>query len=275
MECPCLVAPKDEELLRYALDGEALPAVAEDHLNDCDICQQRLTIYTEANSFLIGQLYRYQCPNLTRLGEFCLGLLTEYEHAQIELHLKLCPLCASDVDEARQFLMPQPNFLNQMLISPFYDPASDHIEVKYCQSAFTIGVKQERTVYVRPSYYQANTVSLSMQARPDDHDHENILLRLIFSSLPDTEEPLLLEGTRIELYNFQPVLAPEEEHSELAVCIERIPDYFNKPILSAQVDAEGCIILPSVPMGEYLMIVYLPELAMVIEKLTIARSYLE
>ena len=43
MDCLNSLAPSDEELISFALDDEALPSEADNHLHQCEICQERLT----------------------------------------------------------------------------------------------------------------------------------------------------------------------------------------------------------------------------------------
>ncbi|HYU74255.1 MAG TPA: hypothetical protein VEL31_16410 [Ktedonobacteraceae bacterium] len=42
MDCLHAMAPNDEELLNFALDEEALPEPKRAHLEQCEVCQQRL-----------------------------------------------------------------------------------------------------------------------------------------------------------------------------------------------------------------------------------------
>lgn len=45
MDCLNDIAPSDEDLIAFALDGEALSQEAQAHLDQCNICQQRLKRY--------------------------------------------------------------------------------------------------------------------------------------------------------------------------------------------------------------------------------------
>ncbi|GER88436.1 hypothetical protein KDW_25980 [Dictyobacter vulcani] len=267
MECPCLGAPKDEELLRYALDGDALPVMAQKHLEECQICQQRLTTYTDANKFLIGQLYRYQCPDLTLLSEYCIGTLPVHDHLQIELHLKSCPLCASDVAEARQFLTPPVDLLDQKLSSPFADAPLDSLQLVHWRAPVTVWHKKTQAAHVNPSHYQTDMVALSLEARSDCQS--GILLKLTLSLVSEAEGPILFDGTRVELYHAVPILTGDQQLNEILPYIELLPKHMLKPVFSAQADTSGQITFHSIPVGEYLMIVYLPETAIVIERLYI------
>ncbi|GCE05501.1 hypothetical protein KDAU_28300 [Dictyobacter aurantiacus] len=60
------------------------------------------------------------------------------------------------------------------------------------------------------------------------------------------------------------------EHIVYAGQVSTYPD---QPLLSTRVDDQGSMLFGAVPCGEYLMIVYLPETALVIEKLHIEVSF--
>ena len=103
MDCQNSIAPTDEELLSFALDGEALPGAARTHLEQCATCQQRLTRYEQANAYLISHLYRSQCPTGEQISLYCADLLPEDERMRIATHVLECPLCAAEVEDTRRF----------------------------------------------------------------------------------------------------------------------------------------------------------------------------
>jgi anti-sigma factor RsiW len=98
------MAPDDEELLQFALDGEALTEEARRHLDQCEICQRRLAEYKDINASLVSRLYRSLCPPGSKLSLYCADLLPQNEQATIEAHLQECPLCAEEVAQSRRFL---------------------------------------------------------------------------------------------------------------------------------------------------------------------------
>src|SRR6266567_1272969 len=73
MDCSHPMAPDDEELLEFALDGEALTEEASRHLEHCETCQRRLAEYKDINASLVSHLYlpsispvvKYSEKNLT------------------------------------------------------------------------------------------------------------------------------------------------------------------------------------------------------------------
>ncbi len=110
VNCLRSAALKDEDLLRYALEGEQLSLPVKAHLDRCSVCQQRLASYQRANRFLLGRLYRCQCPGAARIGHYCAGLLAEDEITLIAGHLAQCPLCASEAEDMHY------NLANPMLL---------------------------------------------------------------------------------------------------------------------------------------------------------------
>ena len=107
MDCPNSIAPADEELLSFALDGEALSTEAQNHIEGCETCQQRLATYRQANTFLLSHLYRSECPTGEELSMYCAtyDFLPEEKRIRIANHILDCPLCAAEAVDTRQFLL--------------------------------------------------------------------------------------------------------------------------------------------------------------------------
>lgn len=53
---------------------------------------------------LLVALYREECPDTMKLGEFHLGLLSKTEQAQIRAHLDDCPHCQAELSRLNEFL---------------------------------------------------------------------------------------------------------------------------------------------------------------------------
>jgi hypothetical protein len=98
------LAVKDEELLKCAVGEDALPYEAREHLEQCPICQQRLTEYRGVYRGILTSLYRYQCPSATNLNHFCASLLSDFEARRIADHVASCPLCAAEVADIQSVL---------------------------------------------------------------------------------------------------------------------------------------------------------------------------
>jgi hypothetical protein len=118
VECFNSLAPTDEELLGFALDGQYLSQEARDHLEQCETCQKRLASYRQANTYLVSHLYRSQCPTSEQISFYCTDLLQEDERMSIANHILDCPLCATEVVETRKFLQVQDIELAPPLFSP-------------------------------------------------------------------------------------------------------------------------------------------------------------
>src|SRR5258708_12742143 len=93
MDCLNSIAPTDEELISFALDREALPEEANNHLKQCETCQRRLARYEQANAFLISRLYRSQCPSGEQLSFYSADLLPPHQPIQTPTHVLDSPLC--------------------------------------------------------------------------------------------------------------------------------------------------------------------------------------
>src|SRR5574337_1329812 len=97
MDCLHFKAPGDDELSSFVIDEEPLSPDAKEHLEQCEICQQRLAMYKQFHTYLVSRLYRFQCPSGTRLSLYCAGLLAADKQMEVAAHLLLCPLCADEV----------------------------------------------------------------------------------------------------------------------------------------------------------------------------------
>src|SRR5579859_5063000 len=104
MDCLNSIAPTDEELISFALDREALPEEANNHLEQCETCKRRLIRYEQANAFLVSRLYRSQCPSGEQLSLYSANLLPADQSIRIANHVLDCPLCTAEVAETRSFL---------------------------------------------------------------------------------------------------------------------------------------------------------------------------
>ncbi len=102
MDCMHSLAPHDEDLLNYALDGDPLATEQREHLEQCEICQQRLAFYRDTHNFFVARLYRRQCPTGTQLSFYCADMLPAQERLSVAAHVRTCPLCANEVAELRR-----------------------------------------------------------------------------------------------------------------------------------------------------------------------------
>lgn len=252
------LAPTDEELLSLAYDEGALPEEKREHLDQCEICQQRLTTYRRTNSRLLSKLYRSACPGAVELNYYCLGVVPEEERVSIASHLLNCPACAGDVVEIRRM---------QAAFEPF-PPAAFSLPAAARRLFATLVVQQAQPVTRDmapstgwPRQYRAETIDLSLHLSRAANG-ATMLLGII-TSIDPTEPVDAFERTRVELYPAPGLVADEKEegqgYEEAAA-----------PLLTTEIDDVGNIVLEDIPVGDYFMIVRLPDLEVVIEGLTIA-----
>lgn len=271
MNCLCVVAPTDEELLRYALDGEILPTVAEEHLGHCLICQQRLARYVSTNNFLTQHLYRSQCPGSAALLQYCQGLLTDQAELTIAQHLKLCPLCTEDVRETRHLINSSALSDANTLFS--FPPQVDNISAILYQNVQQAVRDEERSsgaaleASIWPVKYQANTTQLLLRVTYNQSGGI-ILAGTLLSIYADqvSRGASTFAGVKAELYCSMGLTELEEC---IAAKTDQPLEYTEDPLFTALVDEPGTMIFPSVSPGKYLLIVHLPDTAMVIEELCI------
>ncbi|HET8853514.1 MAG TPA: hypothetical protein VFN02_13410 [Ktedonobacteraceae bacterium] len=251
MDCLYPLAPDDEELLRFALDGEAVSEEVRRHLEQCTTCQQRLARYKKAHSFLVSHLYRSQCPSGTELSLYCAGFLPEDQRITIANHILDCPLCAAEAEDTRQFLAETVDLLPS-------DPLPLHALNGFVRRIFATLVRQQAQLVVRgdtdpaawPRQYRADSTDLSLHL-----SRASSGAFMLLGILTDPRESIeAFKGTLAELYP-----AAGGKNASRA----------EKPLLSEQVDDLGNIVFNAVPVGEYVMIVHLPGREMIVEGLTI------
>src|SRR6266513_5681661 len=199
MDCLNSIAPTDEELISFALDDEALPTEANNHLQQCETCQTRLARYKQANTYLLSHLYRSQCPSGQELSLYCADLLPEEERIRIANHVLDCPLCANEVAETREFLhtldveQPVPSFSLRALLHPIFAT-----RVFRTQPQFAVRGGSDSSETPWPRQYKAESVDLSLHISFTSKG-ERMLLGIMTSIDPD-ESVEIFEGVSAELY---------------------------------------------------------------------------
>lgn len=257
MDCFIENAPTDEELLAYALDDEELSQQAVQHLEQCEVCQQKVARYRRTNASLVARLYRTQCPDTTELSFYSInrGSLSPERRQQIASHVLECPLCMAEVEETRRFMaepveFPAPAFSPRALVRRIFATPIKR------QPSFA--VRGEEQTLPWPRSYKAEAVDLSLHlSRTSSGAH--MLLGILTSSVP-SEDVDALEGVLAELYQ-----APLPEVSNGA--IPRTP-----PFLRTRVDDMGNIVFKPVPAGTYTMVITLPGREMIIDGLIIEET---
>lgn len=254
MDCLNEIAPGDEELIAFALDGEALSQEAQAHLAQCEICQQRLKRYQYTHAALVSHLYRSQCPDATELSYYSAGGLSVERRQIVAEHILDCPLCQIEVEEARRYLQEQPIEI----------PALPRTTHKLAHRIFATLVARPQPQFVMrsdaqatswPRQYKAEAVDLSLHlSRTGSGEH--MLIGILTSSDPD-EDIAALEGVEAELYT-APLPTTANGHTPRKT-----------PLLHTRVDDLGNVVFKPVPSGEYIMILQLPGREVIIEGLSI------
>ena len=277
-ECLNPMAPNEEELMRYALDGEVLSEQAKAHLDSCPICQQHLTLYTGANAFLTSQLYRSQCPSPTQLTDYCapvaLNLLSNDERMHIADHASTCPLCSTEIASIRRDLATTDLF-------PTLEPTGLAAIVSFSPKAtlrrLVATLQTQRPQLVTrssdssnsgttsntnwPKHYKADTLDISLHLSRSSNG-EMMLLGLFTSTDPqqDTEA---FEGSVVDLYP-QPSATNREQAMRNG--------HTKTPLLTTTVDDLGNIVFKAVPIGTYSLLVHLPGTEIIIEGINVEQT---
>lgn len=254
MDCLNSIAPTDEELISLALDEETLPEETNNHLQQCEICQQRLARYKQVNTYLLSHLYRSQCPSGEELSLYCADLLPADERVRIANHVKDCPLCTNEVTETRQFLrtleveLPASSWSPRALLRPIF-------ATRVIRTQPQFAVRGDNSEATWPRQYKAESVDLSLHLSLTSKG-ERMLLGIL-TSVDPTESVEALEGVSAELYIAPWPLATNGDKPGAL------------PFLRTEVSDLGHIVFKPIPTGEYVMVIYLPHRELIIENLVI------
>ena len=93
----------DEVFCIAILDKDALAEEIRTHIAHCSACQEQLADYEQLHKHLLSSLYRRACPGSMQLSQYCAHMLPFDETARIAAHVQQCVLCASEVQDTRQF----------------------------------------------------------------------------------------------------------------------------------------------------------------------------
>src|SRR5947209_8570496 len=256
MDCLNSIAPTDEELISFALDDEALPEEANNHLQHCETCQKRLARYKETNAYLLSHLYRSQCPGGQEISLYCAGLLPQEESIRIANHVLDCPLCANEVAETRTFLrtldVEVPESVSYSLRAILRPIFGTRVVRTQPQIAVRGGSDSSETLW--PRQYRAESVDLSLHLSFTSKGARMLLG--IITSIDPKESVEIFEGVDAELYIAPGPLASNGDKP------------VTSPLLGTQVDDLGNFVFKPVPTGRYVLIIYLPNRELVIEDIT-------
>ncbi len=274
-DCLDPMAPIDEDLMRYTLDGEPLSAETQKHLDFCPICKQRAALYTGANTFLTASLYRSQCPPPFTLANYCtpisFNLLSDDMRIQITEHLTICPLCSTEIETLRRDLastdlFPESEPPIRATVHTFSAPATVRRLVATLQTqrpqlvtrSAMNGTDGNTTSDASwPKHYKADILDISLHLSRGSNGE--IILLGLFTSTDPKQGIEVFEDCVVDLYTH-----PEER--------VRQNGHMAKPLLSTRIDDLGNIVFKAVPLGIYMMLVHLPDAELTIENINIDHS---
>lgn len=98
--------PDPADLLACA-DGDTTPEVAA-HVQACATCASEVAALGASQAALSRSLYRFDCPEPLRLGEYALDLLEPEPRRLVAAHALECELCTAELRDLREYLATDP-----------------------------------------------------------------------------------------------------------------------------------------------------------------------
>ena len=266
-------SPIDEELLRYALDGDPLSDEAKKFIEHDRNSQRRLTRLMRVHSSLTETLYRSQCPPAQRLADYCAptsyDLFLPEERMELALHISTCPLCTAEVTAVRRELVT-----NNVFSEEQYAPSALSVPqalmrrlVAVLQPVKPQFVTRDGTISSMngaqgalswPRHYKAETLDLSLHL--SHASNGSLMLLGLFTSTDPDESIDAFDGSPAELYDASNTQQSREQ-------------LLSQPsLLHTTVDDLGNLVFKSVPVGMYTLLVHLPEREVVIEGIDVSRE---
>lgn len=257
----------DEELLRYALDGEPLSTETKRRIERDPISRRRLTQLMRVHDALTTTLYRSQCPPTQQLVNYCapLGfkLFSPEERMELAQHISICPLCTAEVSAIRHELatnnvFPEERSIASQLLIRRIIASLQPVQPQFATRAGNILGARGQGTLGWPKHYKAETLDLSLHLSHASNG-ELMLLGLFTSTDPD-EGIDAFDGSLAELYD-----ASNTEQTNEQILAQ-------PPLLHTTVDDLGNLVFKSVPVGTYMLLVHLPEREVVIEGIDVKRE---
>jgi hypothetical protein len=260
-----VLALSEESLMSVAYEEEILSENERDHLKQCALCQQQLTLYRRTNALLRAKFYRFQCPNGVELNYYCLGIISDESRKRINSHILDCPSCADEVVEIRQSqanfeAFPAPTFpapeAMRRLIATYVVQQQAQTILRDTADKVPLLLRNEAPKKGWPRQYQAEAIDLSLHLSHTSNG-EIMLLGIITSSNAGAKVSDFA-GSKVYLYYAPGPLAVDNQDAENAV-----------PLLSTEVDGGGNLVLEPVPTGSFVMLVRLTGQEVIIGEFTI------
>lgn len=249
--CPDILALADEDLMSLVYHERTLSAQTQAHFEQCPLCQRRFASYSGLSNALLAKLYRYLCPSAERLNYYCLDMVPAEERVRIASHLLKCPRCADEITEIRSV---QAAFEPFPTNSPSLSEVVGYILARLVVPQAQPVTRSETQATGWPRQYQAGMLDLSLHISRQSNG-EAMLIGILTSSDP-TIAVDAFEGVEAKLYTTRGPLNWEAVQQA-------------QPLLTAQVDEIGNLLLEPIPAGDYTMLIHLPDQEIVIEGLKI------
>jgi hypothetical protein len=275
--CLDSMAPSDEELMRYALDGELLSDRAKKHLEHCSTCKQRAATYAEINVFFTSKLYRSACPSSTELINYCtpvsLNLLCGDERMRIADHCNICPLCRADIASLRcelsnadlfpayepaglaTVLFSSPKAMLRRLVATLQTQRPQFV-IRSSDTLNRVGGETPSGINW-PKHYKADTLDISLHLSRGSTGE--LMLLGLFTSTDTQQSTEYFDGCTVELYANR--IAKEEQSTQNR--------HSATPLFTTKIDDLCNIVFKSVPSGNYTMLVHLSDMELTIEGINI------
>lgn len=257
-----VLAISEESLMSVACGEKALSESEREHLEQCALCQQKLSLYRRTDALLGAKFYRFKCPSSVDLNYYCLGILSKEDRKRIEFHVLDCLSCADEIEEIRQSqanfeLFPAPTFPAPEVMRRLI---ATYIVQSHAQPVLREGgplvLRDEAHQNRWPRQYHADSIDLSLHLSHTP-DGDFMLIGIITSSTAKATASAF-KGSEVSLYYAPGPLAVDSQNRETAA-----------PLLSSEVDGGGNLILEPVPTGSFVMLMRLPELEVIIGEFTV------
>jgi anti-sigma factor RsiW len=148
-----------EAIVAY-VDGTASREVAS-HIQGCPTCSADASALQTTQSRLRQALFRFDCPEPHRLGEYELGVVSPQERVEIARHVLECAYCADELQTLREFLRAEPP-LRESLVS-----GVRRVLATLLAPSPSFGLAGVRGADTELRQYQAEGARLSIGAGPE------------------------------------------------------------------------------------------------------------
>ncbi len=244
----------EDELVMAAWDADALTSEARQHLAACPVCSERVASYQRVRKSLTAYLYRWDCPETQEITDYAAGVIKGKRRRALASHFRQCPRCAEEVHMSQEFLAPSPPALPPIPVAlPVPFPESGRRLVarllpQRAPGAALAGLRGGETGDGWPRQYEVDGISLSLhRAAPSPGSAGAMVLGLISRA---ESAPEVFAGVEVRL--------------------RKAGDPGQPPLLVEQIDDLGNFVLSPVPIGQFDLLITLPEGELVIEGLELS-----